>query len=180
MNDFTPEYRHLADQIEAAGLDYTAAEIHGILAGMLCGRAANWRQVLMEETDPEDPQVQHCAADIENLLLFTAEELHSGTIPLRLMLPEEDASVAERAAAIRDWSQCFLFLFGFGLAGEQEQQLLNSDAGEVLQDFSEISRMNVEDFGELQEAEEALMQLEEYLWVATSLIWHEAGSNDAE
>ena len=178
MNDFTPEYRHLADQIEAAGLEYTAAEIHGILAGMLCGRAANWRQVLMEETDPEDPQVQHCAADIENLLLFTAEELHSGTIPLRLMLPEEDASVAERAAAIRDWSQGFLF--GFGLAGEQEQQLLNSDAGEALQDFSEISRMNVEDFGELQEAEEALMQLEEYLWVATSLIWHEAGSNDTE
>lgn len=178
MNDFTPDYRHLADQIDSAGLDYSAAEIHGILAGMLCGRAANWQQILFEEVDPEDAWVQSCAEEVENLLLFTAEELRSGNIPLQLMLPEEDAPVAERAAAIRDWSQGFLF--GFGLAGEQKQQLLDSDADEALQDFTEIARMNVEDFGERREAEEALMQLEEYLWVATSLIWHEAGSNDTE
>ena len=122
--------------------------------------------------------MQDCATEVENLLLFSAEELRSGNIPLQLMLPGEDAPVAERATAIRDWSQGFLF--GFGLAGEQKQQLLNSDAGEALQDFAEIARMNVQNFGELKEAEEALMQLEEYLWVATSLIWHEAGSNDAD
>lgn len=177
MNDFTPDYRQLADCIEAARLEYSAAEIHGILAGMLCGRTGSWQQILLAETDPADPQVQECASRLENLLLFTAEELRSGQIPLQLMLPDEQASVTERAGAIRDWSQGFLF--GFGLAGEQKQQLLNSDAGEALQDFTEIARMNVENFGKLQETEEALMQLEEYLWVATSLIWHEAGNNDA-
>lgn len=178
MNEFNPDYRQLTDHVEAARLGYSAAEIHGILAGMLCGRAANWQQILFEEVDPEDAQVQDCTTEVENLLLFSAEELRSGNIPLQLMLPEEDAPVAERATAIRDWSQGFLF--GFGLAGEQKQQLLNSDAGEALQDFAEIARMNVQNFGELKEAEEALMQLEEYLWVATSLIWHEAGSNDAD
>lgn len=178
MNDFTPDYRQLTDCIEAARLEYSAAETHGTLAGMLCGRTGNWQQVLLAETDPADPQVQECASRLENLLLFTAEELHSGQIPLQLMLPDEQASAAERASAIRDWSQGFLF--GFGLAGEQKQQLLNGDAGEALQDFAEIARMNVENFGQLQDTEEALMQLEEYLWVATSLIWHEAGNNDAD
>ncbi|WP_456405430.1 UPF0149 family protein [Thiolapillus sp.] len=178
MNDFTPDYRYFADCVEAAGLDYSAAEVHGILAGMLCGRVADWRKMLLEETNPEDPQVQTCTTAIENLLLFSAEELRNGQIPLHLMLPDEQSSIAERASAIRDWSQGFLF--GFGLAGEQKQNLLNSDAGEALQDFAEIARMNLEDFGEHQEAEEALMQLEEYLWVATSLIWHEARSDDQD
>ncbi|WP_456415802.1 UPF0149 family protein [Thiolapillus sp.] len=178
MNDSTPDYRRLTDHIEAAGLEYSAAETHGILNGMLCGKCGNWQQILLEETDPADPQVQECAAELEGLLLFTAEELRAGRFPLQLMLPGEQASIAERATAIRDWAQGFLY--GFGLAGEQKQQLLNSNAGEALQDFAEIARMNVEDFGELQEAEEALMQLEEYLWVATSLIWHEADGNDAD
>ncbi|WP_456379730.1 UPF0149 family protein [Thiolapillus sp.] len=178
MNDFTPDYAHLADHIEAARLAYSAPEIHGILTGMLCGRSGNWQQILLEETDPDDPLVQECASGLENLLLFTAQELRSGQIPLYLMLPDEQASIAQRAAAIRDWAQGFLF--GFGLGGEQQPQLLNSDAGEALGDFAEIARMNAEDFGELQEAEEALMQLEEYLWVATSLVWHEANYNDAE
>ncbi len=177
MNDFTPDYAQLADHIEAARLAYSAAEIHGALTGMLCGRTGNWRQILLEETDLDDPQVQECISGLENLLLFTAKELRSGQVPLCLMLPDEQASISQRAAAIRDWVQGFLF--GFGLGGEQKQQLLDSSTGEALGDFAEIARMNVEDFGELQEAEEALMQLEEYLWVATSLIWHEAGDNDA-
>lgn len=176
MNDFIPDYRNLADSIEAAGLAYAAAEVHGILTGMLCGRVSDWQQVLLSDVNPEDPQVQVCTTDIENLLLFTAEELRCGHIPLHLMLPDEQASIAERAAALRDWSEGYLF--GFGLGGKQKQQLMDSDAGEALGDFSEIVRMNVEDFGELQEAEDALMQLEEYLWVATSLIWHETGSHD--
>lgn len=178
MDDFTPDYRQLAAQVEKAALPFTIAETHGILTGMLCGRTPGWQQVLLEEADRDDAQAQECISDLEQLLLFTARELRSGTIPLHLMLPDEQASLAERATALRDWSQGFLF--GFGLAGEQKKQLLNSDAGEALNDFAEISRMNVEDFGELQEAEEALMQLEEYLWVATSLIWHEAGDHDTE
>jgi len=178
MNDFAPNYEQLSDHIEAARLAYSAAEIHGILSGMLCSGSAYWQRVLLEDADPRLDPTQDCISELENLYLFTAEEFRSGQIPLTLLLPDEQASIAQRATAIRDWSQGFLF--GFGLGGEQKPQQLSGDIGEALRDFTEIARMNIEDFGELQEAEEALMQLEEYLWVASSLIWHEADRNDTD
>jgi len=176
MNSFEPDYEQLANCIENADLAYSAAEIHGILSGMLCGRNLHWQQVLLEDVDANSIAAQECISELENLFLFTTRELHSGQTPIRLMLPDEQSSVAQRAAAIRDWSQGFLF--GFGLSGERKRNLLEAEVGEALQDFTEIARMNLDDFRELQEAEEALMQLEEYLWVATSLIWHETNDTN--
>ncbi|HHH76084.1 MAG TPA: hypothetical protein ENL03_03550, partial [Phycisphaerae bacterium] len=149
MNHFNPDYRQLTDHIEAAELAYSTAEAHGILVGMLCGGSSNWQRVLLEDAAPDAIATRECISELEKLFLFTAEELRSGQIPLQLMLPDEHASIAQRAAAIRDWSQGFLF--GFGLGGQQESQLMNGDIGEALRDFTEIARMNIEDFGELQE-----------------------------
>ncbi|WP_457673690.1 UPF0149 family protein [Thiolapillus sp.] len=176
MNDYTPEYQTLWDRIGGAGLAWSPAETHGILTGMLCARADNWRDILCDQLDRENPDVQDCEEELDKLWLHTATELRDGQMPLTLMLPGEAAPIKERALALRDWAQGFLY--GFGLGGEQRQELMSSDAGEALRDFSEISRMDVEEFGDHEEAEEALMQLEEYLWVATSLIWHEAARND--
>ncbi|BAO43088.1 UPF0149 family protein [Thiolapillus brandeum] len=178
MNAYNPDYQTLWDRLGAAGLAYSPAETHGILTGMLCTRNRNWRQVLCDPMDEESPEVHACLEELENLWIHTATELRDGQMPLTLMLPGEDAPINERALALRDWAQGFLY--GFGLGGEQQQDLLNSDAGEALRDFSEIARMDVEEFGDHDEAEEALMQLEEYLWVATSLIWHEAGQDDKD
>lgn len=178
MNAYNPDYQTLWDRLGAAGLPYSPAETHGILTGMLCAKARNWRQVLCDPMHEESPEAQECLEELENLWMHTATELRDGQMPLTLMLPGEEAPIKERALALRDWAQGFLY--GFGLGGEQQQDLLNSDAGEALRDFSEIARMDVEEFGDHDEAEEALMQLEEYLWVATSLIWHEAGRDDQD
>lgn len=176
MDEYTPNYQTLWDKIGAANLAYPPAETHGILTGMLCARVSNWREILCEQLDAEIPDVQDCLDELDRLWLHTAGELRDGLMPLSLMLPGETAPVNERTLALRDWTQGFLY--GFGLGGEQRQNFMNSDAGEALRDFSEISRMDVAAFGDHEEAEEALMQLEEYLWVATSLIWHEAEQND--
>ncbi|WP_456373474.1 UPF0149 family protein [Thiolapillus sp.] len=176
MNDFSPDYQTLWDQLGAAGLPYSPAETHGILTGMLCAKTRNWRKLLCDQVDEESPEGAQCLHELDKLWTHTSTELRDGQMPLTLMLPGENAAVNERALALRDWAQGFLY--GFGLGGKQHSSLMNSDAGEALRDFSEISRMDTEEFGDHEEAEEALMQLEEYLWVATSLIWHEAGQDD--
>jgi len=176
MNEYTPNYQTLRDRTGAAGLAYSAAETHGILTGMLCARTGNWREAVCDQLDVETADARECLEELDNLWLHTATELRDGRMPLTLMLPAETMPVNERALALRDWAQGFLY--GFGLGGEQQQELMNSDAGEALRDFSEIARMDLEIFADDEEAEDALMQLEEYLWVATSLIWHEAGQND--
>jgi uncharacterized protein YgfB (UPF0149 family) len=176
MNDYSPDYQTLWDHLGAAGLSYSPAEIHGMLAGMLCAKTKGWRKLLCDQLDEDSPEGQQCLEELDKLWIHSATELHDGQMPLTLMLPGENAPVNERALALRDWAQGFLY--GFGLGGEQQPSLMHSDAGEALRDFSEIARMDAEEFGDHEEAEDALMQLEEYLWVATSLIWHEAGRDD--
>ena len=175
---YEPDYQQLQQHLESVAAEYSAAEAHGVQTGMLCGRLSNWQEIILDEQNQADTEVRNTMAELDALWLLTAEQLRTGQIPLTLMLPDEDNSIIDRAAALRDWAQGFLY--GFGLAGVQKKDLMSSDAGEALQDFAQISQLDLEEFGDQQENEEALMQLEEYLWVATSLIWHEAGKNDAE
>ncbi|HIE53703.1 MAG TPA: UPF0149 family protein, partial [Chromatiaceae bacterium] len=150
-----------------------ASEAHGILSGMLCAGVTEWKPVLVPEAAPDD----RVAQQLEALRQNTAMELQQRRMPLHLLLPDDSQPAMLRATAIRDWTQGFLF--GFGLGGQQKASLFDTEAGEALRDFSEIARMDLSSFEDNQEVEEALMQLQEHLWVATSLIWHEM-QNDTQ
>lgn len=171
MTEFKPDHAALTDLIAAAALPYSPAETHGIQCGMLCAGVGDWKGAILGDADPGDPAVQTALDRLEALRNHSAKQLSQGQTPLELLLPGENRPSLHRATAIRDW--CQGFLYGFGLGGQQSTKLLQSDAGEALRDFGEIAQLDLSDFDEGEEAEEALMQLQEYLWVATSLIWFE-------
>lgn len=173
MTRFNMDHAEMERLLQSAGVEQSAAEVHGMLYGMICAGVPDWQAKLLSDNEPEPSIVDQ----LTRLQEATAGELQQRQMPLHLLLPEDERPAQERATAVRDWVQGFLY--GFGLGGQQPQSLLESDAGEALRDFSEIARMDLEEFNEEQQAEEALMQLQEYLWVATSLIWHEM-QNDAE
>ena len=177
MTEFKPDHARLERLLQAAGAEQSAAEAHGMLCGMLCAGVEQWRPNLLEEADENDLLAQEALQELERLWELSGRELREHRMPLQLVLPKDERPVLERATALRDWSQGFLY--GFGLGGSQEPELFRGEAGEALRDFSEISRMDLEEFGQAEEAEEALMQLAEYLWVAASLLWHER-HDDAE
>ncbi len=177
MNRFKPDHSRLQSLLDAIGADTRAAEAHGMLCGMRCARVKQWRPHFPEETDPDDPRTRKAFEELDRLWELAQRELEEHRMPIRLLLPGDERPLLERATALRDWSRGFLY--GFGLGGSQKPELLRSEAGEALRDFSEISRMDLEEIGETEEAEEALMQLAEYLWVATSLIWHETHGDES-
>lgn len=175
MNENYPSYVDLSQQIENAGLDTSAAEVQGLICGLLCGNAPDfeqlWQEALFEEQDSAGESFAALRKSTQQMIDRAMDQFSTPDDSLDLMLPEDTKPVAERAIALRNWVQGFLY--GFGLAGKQPDSLFSEDAGEAIRDFGEISRMDTSEFDDAQETEEALLQLEEYLWVAAMMIWHD-------
>ncbi len=181
MLENLPDYQNLSSQIESAGLEYTLAEIHGIASGMLCSMTADfpvlWQKALFEDADANDVLVGEARTALDQLVALTNEQLEANELSLSLMLPADDTPVAQRALGVRDWSQGFLY--GFGLAGKQEDSLFSADAGEALRDLVHISRMDTGELEDVEQDEVALTELSEYLWVAALMIRQDVQSQAA-
>ena len=103
---------------------------------------------------------------IEQLLAASAAQLEDRDFAFELLLPDSDASLAERSGALFDW--CRGFLGAFGLAAGADPKL--SDEGtEALDDLAKLAMATPQDDGD-QEDEAALAEIEEFVRVATLLL----------
>lgn len=158
----------MSQQLLRAGVPMSAAEVHGIAAGLLCGLAEDvqglWQQALYSELDNNDVLVQECRAATDGLLHDTAEQLgEEESFSFDLCLPGEDDAPAY-AAALRDW--CQGFLYGFGVAAQGAETELSEEGGEALRDMSEISKLDVAAVEGGEQEAAALAEVEEYLKIA--------------
>ena len=85
-----------------------------------------------------------------------------------LLLPTDDAPLADRAAALGQWCQGFLHGFGVNAGGLE----LSTDAKEVLQDLAAISQVQ-DALEESEDGEGDYMEVMEYLRVAPLLLFTE-------
>jgi hypothetical protein len=149
-------YRELQEVLQRLDSAVGAAEAHGWLCGALCVRegfgAADW---LAELADGAPGAAAELPA-LRELHAETRDALRSPDFAFAPMLPEEEAPLAERVAALAGW--CSGFLYGIGAAGANNAAAKTGDVGEILQDLAEISRAELEpgrgpDAGEADYAE---------------------------
>ncbi|MGH8355595.1 MAG: UPF0149 family protein, partial [Pseudomonas sp.] len=95
-------------------------------------------------------------------------ELTGVDIAVVLLLPSDDAPLAERAAALGQW--CQGFLGGFGLTARDAA--LSGEAVEVLQDLAAIAQVQ-DALEESEDGESDYMEVMEYLRVAPLLLFTE-------
>jgi len=158
----------LSQQLQRAGVPMSAAEVHGIACGLLCGLSEDlqgqWSQALYSELDGDDVLVQECRQASDGLLAVTAEQLRDPeAFSFDLCLPEED-DLPAYAGGLRDW--CQGFLYGFGVAAQGVQDELSQEGSEALRDMGEISKLDVSEVQGGEEEAAALTELEEYLKIA--------------
>ena len=96
-------------------------------------------------------------------------ELTSDDMTVVLLLPTDDAPLAERAAALGQW--CQGFLTGFGL-NSRDSSALSTEATEVLQDLAAIAQVQ-DALEESDDGESDYMEVMEYLRVAPLLLFTE-------
>lgn len=187
MNSPPPcDFRALQAGLSAAGALVSPSEAQGMAFGLVFARvkeaAVVWEYQLLCEVEPAAAVPQSCRASLGELYAEVLRQTEAGELALRLCLPDaDDASLAERATALRDW--CGGFLFGIGLAGQSIHRELRDDAREVLRDLSEISKLDTAAVAAGEADEVALVELEEYVRVAALLVRDElqagSGSNHA-
>lgn len=148
------------------GLATSPWELHGALCGWLAGGGANERGWLAPVfADPDLPAPQAGSA-LDRLREATAAQLADRSFEFELLLPDADASLAERSGALFDW--CRGFVGAFGLASGANPAL-SDESREALADLAKLAAAQPQDDGD-EEDEEALVEIEEFVRVAALLL----------
>lgn len=155
--------------------EFSAAEAHGMATGMLCinekAGSAYWITELLHNASP-------LIDEDKNLLVRLFEEtrslLASDEFEFDLLLPEEDASLVERAEALKSWCRGFLFGVGSGASAST----WSKDVREIMKDITEFTKLDANAEGE--EDEFALVEITEYLRSAVLLLRDELGESSGE
>lgn len=170
-------YSQLDRAFAAAGSPVDAAEAHGCLVGSLCAVAAyrfeHWLvEVMPEEEDATGDEVA-LAAELEGVFQDTAQALGGQAMEFSPLLPDDEAPLPARVRALVSW--CTGFLYGLGAAGLPAIERIPGEVGEVLKDFTELTRASDLDpeAAELEAAEADYAELVEYVRAGTQLVFEE-------
>ncbi len=143
----------------------TAAQAHGLLAGLLCAdpgiQCGTWLERALGQAS-----LPGLAGDalLARLHEETRRQLDDFDFSFTLLLPDDEYALDERADALGEWCQGFLLGLGYGSKGQDWPD----ECAEVLQDFVEITRLDPEVSGE--EDELAYAELAEYVRAGVQVI----------
>lgn len=161
-----------------------AAEAHGTLAGALCTASSYRFEDWLQEILPDGRAQPVSSGALRSLFFVTAETLAGAEMAFEPLLPEDAQPLDERAAALSQW--CVGFLYGLGSGSIPDVSKLPGEAGEVVRDFDEITRVGVGDGDSDEQNEAAYAELVEFVRVGVQLVFEELealrarGADDGE
>lgn len=169
-----PTFAEVAEVLRSAGADIPAAESHGCLCGALCAAEAYPFERWLEEVLPDEAAGEYRAADGPLGLIFseTVAALRGDQMGFQPLLPDDDRPMAERAAALGQWCQGFLYGLGCGSARRPASEM-PGDVDEILQDLARIGQVEVPSGETGEEDERAYAELVEYLRASVQLVHEE-------
>lgn len=167
-----PDYLELDQLLGRADANAGAAEVHGLLCGLLCAAGRidrrQWDAQVFADADAQSVAVEQGRAAVQSLADWTAQALNDPVLGMDLLLPADGQPLFERTAALGEW--CQGYLLGLAAGGISEDTTLPEDVAELLRDFTDISRVGFEvDDGD-EEDEVAFSDVVEYVRMGVLLI----------
>lgn len=168
------EFDELANLLAPLGTLNSPSELHGLLCGKLAGGARlteiNWLLDAVEFLDFVSAPDEQVRLALTRLYHATNNQLQ-GEFNLKLMLPDDDNLLSERARALSEW--CHGFLSGFGSVDHQGTREISEESAEMLQDIANIVQVQVDDEEAEPSAEADYMEVTEYVRVVVSTLYFE-------
>src|ERR1700677_2361098 len=165
-------FKDFEDVLAAAGSLADAAEAHGSLCGALCSVSPYKMQDWVNEILPDGASLSdESAAMIERVFAATAASFGEQGMEFQPLLPDDDQPLNGRANALALW--CTGFLYGLGTGQICDLDALNGDVGEIVRDFTEISRATGDDADADEYNEQAYAELVEFIRVAAQVVFEE-------
>jgi uncharacterized protein YgfB (UPF0149 family) len=147
------------------------AEAHGTLAGSLCTSGAYRFEDWLQEILPEGQARPESAATLREVFTGTHNALAGEEMEFQPLLPGDTQPIDERTAALAQW--CVGFLYGLGSNAIPDAGKLPGEVGEVVRDFTEITRVGVDSQDTEESNESAYAELVEFVRVGVQLVFDE-------
>jgi uncharacterized protein len=162
-----PDHQGVAEEVRRLSLGIDASELHGLLAGYVCGggqvTGRDWlRTVMLDDQAPHpvDGEV------LDQLFRATTGQLVDADFGFALLLPDPGQSLEQRAHGLLGW--CRGFLGGFGLAAGANPPL-SDESTEALEDVGKIAGSQLS-YDDPEGDEQALEEVAEFVRVAALLL----------
>ena len=178
--EISDQYDLIKQQLTSANASVQVAEAHGFICGVIATDQpipADWFEEVFDQSEEGDLLVKDCQASLKQLYKETLDEIEGAGIGMRLLLPSDTKPLPERAQAVSQW--CQGFLYAIGLTGNNNLSL-SEEAREALEDMTSFTRIDIEaleddaneNIGDNHSGddEDALVEITEFLWVAAMLI----------
>lgn len=171
-------YDHWTSQLDQHSLMASAAELHGLIAGMLSAGipadSATILPVLADFLNDGQALNQHLKVMIEQLIAETARQLADEDYSMQLLLPSDDDALPERLEALVEWAQAYLV--GFAIQ-QTDLSLVAPDVREAIEQLSEVTRIDIytEDDASEAENEESYYLVLEHVRLMVLTCFNEVG-----
>ncbi|MEM8685258.1 MAG: UPF0149 family protein [Pseudomonadota bacterium] len=171
------DYEELDDALRRCGASWDAAQVHGLLSSRLAvaGTEAGfgWLQAVLEGTDPSNALTAECETLLSTLFERTGSALSARLSEFTPLLPDDAAAPDQRAQALAHWCEGYLHGLVSADHGDELRARLSAEPiADIIKDMLQITRAMAEKVDD-EEAEEAYMQLVEYLRVSAQLVFEE-------
>ena len=169
-----PTYKELSVAIEEGGLAFPAAQLHGLLCGILCSppKATHAWSTLLDKGQEGLKE----KAIFQALYATTEYQLQDLLLKFQLLVPEDTEIFQIRAEALTTWVQGFLT--GLKLVEISIVNREKDEVTEIINDLIEISNLDYENVTVDEENATAFAELEEYIRIAVISIYLEFSSSE--
>lgn len=164
------DYLSIDRALQRVDSDFGAADCHGVICGVLAVNDALSKSLWMDEVMVVNPESKLLSAEsrllLNELFAITRDQLYSTDLSFVPLLPDDSVTLRERVRALSKW--CEGFTYGLALAGVHKDTLLPEDVADIIKDFSEIAKAEVNDETDEQD-ELAYAELVDYIKVSVLL-----------
>jgi yecA family protein len=177
-NPLIQRYERWSSALELAHVMASAAELHGLIAGMLSAGvkadAKTLLPVLYDFLNDGQALPKELAYQVQQLIDATAASLEQGDFSFSLLVPSDDDSLFERLEALVEWSQAFLV--GFAVQ-QTDLSLLAEDVREAIDQLTEVTRVDIHTVtdGSKDDNEEAYFLVLEHVRMMVFCCFNEVG-----
>ena len=170
-------YNQLQAELDIAGLELSAAEVHGVICGTICnqmktGARPDLQRLLTAGSEVSGESLASLRGMLEDMLKDIVDKLYGDLGGFNLMLPSDDENLPFRLQALADWCRGFTV----GLMSNESFAIdqLSSDSAEVARDIMAVSEVEVEH--DAQGDEWDFAEVEEFVRLGVQLIFEELRS----
>lgn len=169
IQNVMPNYDTVNQLLTQQGVGLTAAEMHGLISGMLCGgnKESSWQPMLHELTNEGLAFSKNLADALRDIHGAVDIALEDDGFQFQLYLPDDEtSSVFDRADALAGWVNHFLL--GLGVT-QPKLDKVAGETGEAIDDLRSIAQLGYDEEDSAEELESSLEEIIEYVRVAALL-----------